>query len=73
MPLSAAFCFFSPFHYEKKLLYQSFSLSSLSYLSFLFSFHSSVNSLSTPIFVILLLLLKDNKKSGDFRANRYHP
>ncbi len=57
MPLSAAFCFFSPFHYEKKLLYQSFSLSYLSYLSFLFSFHSSVNSLSMPISVMFLITL----------------
>ena len=58
MPLSAAFCFFSPFHYKKKLLYQSFSLINLFLLFYiLFFFHSlfSFNSLSTPIFVILLI------------------
>ena len=64
MPLSAAFCFFSPFHYKKKLLYQSFSLSSLPYLSSLFSFHSSITSLSTPISVILLSLLKITKNQA---------
>lgn len=66
MPLSAAFCFFSPFHFEKKL-FITINLSSIHFLLFLvflflFSFHSSVNSLSTPIFVILLLQLKYNKK-----------
>ena len=47
-------------------------------LSFIFS---SLFSLSSPsltplflaIFVILLLLLKDNKILGDLRVNRYHP
>ena len=36
MPLSAAFCFFSPFHYKKKLLSQPFSpyISSFSLISF---------------------------------------
>ena len=72
MPLSAAFCFFSPFHYKKKLLYQPFSPIHF-FLLFFLSFHSPVNSLSAPIFVILLLLLKHNKKLGDFRVNRLHP
>ena len=62
MPLSAAFHFFSPFHSKKKYHIQPFSLSSIfsspSYLSLLFSFHSSVNSLSAPIFVILLNTIK---------------
>ena len=74
MPLSAAFCFFSPFHYKKKLLYQPFSLIHffLFFHIFLFSFYlSPVKSLSTPIFVILLL--KHNKKLGDFRVNRHYP
>ena len=58
MPLSAAFHFFSPFLYEKKYHIQPFSLIHF----FLFSFHlSPVNSLSTPIFVILLSLLKITK------------
>ena len=66
MPLSAAFCFFSPFLSEKKLLYQSFSLL---FSSLLFSFHlSPVKSLSTPIFVILLDTIKYNKKSGDLHG-----
>ena len=76
MPLSAAFHFFSPFLYEKKYHIQPFSLIHffLLFHIFLFSFHlSPVNSLSTPIFVILLLLLKHNKKLGDFRVNRLHP
>ena len=66
MPLSAAFCFFSPFLSEKKLLYQSFSphLSSFSSLLLLISERPH----SAPIFVILLSPLKDNKKSGDLIA-----
>ena len=65
MPLSAAFCFFSPFLSEKKLLYQSFSSLqslSLSYSSFSFNL-SPVNSLSTPIFVILLITQLNITKS----------
>lgn len=69
MPLSAAFCFFSPFHYKKKLLYQSFSLSSLSYLSFSlfislfcqFSFNAYIRNLAH-------YTIKNNKKSGDLIA-----
>ena len=70
MPLSAAFHFFYPFHSKKK--YHYISLLSNSFLSSL-SFHSPVNSLSAPIFVILLLLLKDNKILGDLRVNHHHP
>ena len=43
------------------LLFSLLSFISISHPSFL------------AIFVILLLLLKDNKILGDFRANRYHP
>ena len=57
MPLSAAFCFFSPFHYKKKLLYQPFSLIHF-FLLFFLSFHPLVSSLSAPIFVILLNTIK---------------
>ena len=70
MPLSAAFCFFSPFHYKKKLLSQPFSphLSSFSSLLLLISerFHSS------PIFIMFLggnffqCCNKYNKCSEDF-------
>ena len=70
MPLSAAFCFFSPFLSEKKLLYQSFSphLSSFSSLLLLISerLHSA------PIFVMFLggnffqCCNKYNKCSEDF-------
>ena len=61
MPLSAAFCFFSPFHYKKKLLYQSFSpyLSSFSSLLLLISERPH----SAPIFVILLITLLNITKS----------
>ena len=70
MPLSASFGFFSPFHYKKKLFYQSFPphLSSFSSLLLLISerLHSA------PIFVILLVgnifqcCNKYNKCSEDF-------
>ena len=75
MPLSAAFHFFSPFHSKKKYHKQSFShpiLSSFSYSSFL-SFISISHPSLSAIFVILLLLLKHNKKLGDFRVNRPCP
>ena len=73
MPLSAAFHFFSPFHSKKKYHYIALlSNSILSFFSFL-HFTPSVNSLSAPIFVILLLLLKDNKILGDLRVNHHHP
>ena len=66
MPLSAAFCFFSPFHYKKKLLYQSFSLSYLSFLFFIslfcqFSFNAYIRHLAH-------YTIKNNKKSGDLIA-----
>ena len=66
MPLSASFGFFSPFHYKKKLIYQSFSphLSSFSSLLLLISerLHSA------PIFVILLSYLKITKIKNNFIA-----
>ena len=67
MPLSAAFCFFSPFHYKKKLLYQSFSLINLflSYLSFLFSSLSCQFSFNAYIRNLAYYIIKYNKKSGD--------
>lgn len=72
MPLSAAFHFFSPFHSKKKYHIQPLSPIHffLLFHIFLFSFlfHSPVNSLSTLIFVILLLRLKYNKKSDDLIA-----
>ena len=55
MPLSAAFCFFSPFLSEKKLLYQSFSL------FFQFSFNAYIRNLAH-------YTIKYNKKSGDLIA-----
>ena len=72
MPLSAAFCFFSPFHYKKKLLYQSFFSSSL---FFLFSPSSHFGELhSAPIFVMLLItLLNITKSQATYTANRNRP
>ena len=66
MPLSASFGFFSPFHYKKKLIYQSFS--------------PHISSFSSPILLHfgetsfgmyirnLALTIKYNKKSGDLIA-----
>ena len=77
MPLSAAFHFFSPFHSKKKYHMKPHLSLHHFLLSFIFSSLLSFTSISHPsflaIFVILLLLLKDNKILGDFRANRYHP
>ena len=66
MPLSAAFCFFSPFLSEKKLLYQSFSphLSSFSSLLLLISERPH----SAPIFIMLLTYLKITKIKNIFIA-----
>ena len=55
MPLSAAFHFFSPFLYEKKYHYTTLLFNS--FLSSLL-FRFPVNSLSAPIFVILLNTIK---------------
>ena len=66
MPLSAAFDFFSSFHYEKKYYIQSFYpiISFFSFISFFSLFHlSPVNSLSTPIFVMLLITQLNITKS----------
>ncbi len=70
MPLSAAFCFFSPFFSEKKLLHQSFSLQ-FSFLSFI-SFFSLFISLSCQFpfnayIRNLALVIKYNKRLEDFR------
>ena len=75
MPLSAAFHFFSPFLYEKKYHIQPFSLILFFLLSHILLFSLSSPSLTplSAIFVILLLLLKHNKKLGDFRVNRPYP
>ena len=71
MPLSASFGFFSPFHYKKKLIYQSFSPHISSFSSLLLLISERLHS--APIFVILLLLLKDNKKSGDLHGKSQSP
>ena len=77
MPLSAAFCFFSPFHFKKKLLYQSFSLINLFLLSYiLFFFHSlfSFNlSFNAYIRNLAYYIIKYNKKSGDLTAKSPSP
>ena len=75
MPLSAAFHFFSPFHSKKKYHIQnSFSSFLSSSFHFLFSLFISISHPSfLAIFVILLLLLKDNKILGDLRVNRPYP
>ena len=75
MPLSAAFHFFSPFLYEKKYHIQPFShpfLSSLSYLSFLFSSLSCQFSFNAYI-RNLALTIKNNKKLGDLIAKSPSP
>ena len=76
MPLSAAFCFFSPFHYKKKLLYQPFSpyislFSLISLSSFIslfcqFSFIAYIRNLA-------LYTIKNNKKLGDLIAKSPSP
>ena len=65
MPLSAAFGFFSPFHYEKKLLYQSFSL--FSFISFFSLFISLFCQFSFNAYIrnVPHYTIKNNKKLGD--------
>ena len=41
MPLSAPFCFFSPFHYKKKLIYQPLSIITILLSLHLLFFHFS--------------------------------
>ena len=71
MPLSAAFCFFSSFHYKKKLIYQSFSphISSFSPPILL---HFGETSFGTYI-RNLALTIKYNKKLGDLIAKSPSP
>ena len=72
MPLSAAFCFFSPFHYKKKLLHQSLSPQSL--LSLLSFFpHFGETSFGTYIRNLAHYTIKYNKKSGDLIAKSPSP
>ena len=73
MPLSAAFCFFSPFHYEKKLLYQSFSL--FSFLSFFSLFISLFCQFSFNAYIrhLAYYTIKYNKKLGDLIAKSPSP
>lgn len=72
MPLSAAFCFFSPFHYKKKLLHQSFSpqISSFSSPTFL---HFGETSFGNYIRDVAYYTIKYNKKSGDLIAKSPSP
>ena len=72
MPLSAAFHFFSPFHYKKKLLHQSLSPQSL--LSLLSFFpHFGETSFGTYIRNLAHYTIKYNKSQATYTANRNHP
>ena len=72
MPLSAAFCFFSPFLSEKKLIYQFFSPHISSFSSPILLHFGETSS--APIFVILLIILLNITKSqATYTANRNHP
>ena len=72
MPLSAAFCFFSPFHYKKKLLYQSFS-PHLSSFSSPILLHFGETSFGTYIRNLAHYTIKYNKKSGDLHGKSQSP
>ena len=66
MPLSAAFCFFSSFHYKKKTFIKSISLQFSSF-SFLL-LHFGETSFGTYIRNLAYYTIKYNKKSGDLIA-----
>ena len=67
MPLSAAFGFFSSFHYKKKLLHQSFSPHISSFSSPIL-LHFGETSFGTYIRNLAYYTIKYNKKSGDLIA-----
>ena len=71
MPLSASFGFFSPFHYKKKLFYQSFSPHFFSFFSLILLISERLHS--ARIFVILLSPLNITKKTGDLIAKSQSP
>lgn len=66
MPLSATFHFFFPFHFQEEISYITYLSNPFHILFYYISliFYSLFNQqcISATIFVILLLLLKDNKK-----------
>lgn len=71
MPLSASFGFFSPFHYKKKLIYQSFSPHISSFSSPIL-LHFGETSFGTYIRNVPFSI-KYNKKSGDLHGKSQSP